>query len=109
MSNRWVIGGLVVAIAALSVYFAVAEKKNAGTAPVAQAEPEQRAPATPPGPVVLPAVVDVLDIDPLLDPPPIPKSEPAPPGVVVTTLDDEPPAAPTTPTAAPAVIPPAVD
>jgi len=57
---------------------------------------------------VLPAVVDVLDLDPLLDPPPPPRAEPAPPGVVVTALDDD-PAPPLRSVSAPATIPPAVE
>jgi hypothetical protein len=109
MTNRWILGGLVVGAAALTVYFVVAEKKTKDAPAAAHAEvPSAGAPVAP-TPVVLPAVVDVLDIDPLLDPPPIPPAEPAPPGVVVTALDDEPPAVAVAPVAAPPAIPPAVE
>lgn len=111
MKNRWLIGGLVVAAAALAVYFTVAEKKSKPGEPPPQAEASPQVPTAPTAPVVLPAVVDVLDIDPLLDPPPIPPSDPAgvtPGTAVVIAMDDEPPAVTPPVNAAPPAIPPAV-
>lgn len=108
MNRWWKIGGCVIGAAAIGLYFAFAEKKT--TSQPQAAAPEVAAPqsAKPQAAVVLPDVVDVLDIDPLLDPPPIPRVEPAPPGVVVTALDDD-PATPVQSVSAPATIPPAVE
>ena len=108
--NRWMIGGFVIGVAAVGLYFAFAEKKAKVAAPPLAASPDVPVSqaTTPQAAVVLPAVVDVLDIDPLLDPPPIPRAEAAPPGVVVTALDDE-PATPVQSVSAAATIPPAIE
>lgn len=108
MSNRWIIGGLIVGAVALAVYIGVAEKRSKAPPETVQAE-ISAAPVPAPAPQVLPTVVDVLDIDPLLDPPAIPPAEAAPPGVVMISFDEEPvvQAAPGMP--APAMIPPAIE
>lgn len=107
--NRWMIGGFVIGVAAVGLYFAFAEKKTKETPPPLAASPPVVANhAAMPQAAVLPNVVDVIDLDPLLDPPPIPRVEAAPPGVVVTALDDE-PATPVQSVAAPATIPPAIE
>ena len=107
--NRWMIGGFVIGVAAVGLYFAFAEKKATVPAtPLADSPEVKSNPPAKPQAAVLPDVVDVLDIEPLLDPPPIPRVEAAPPGVVVTALDDE-PATPVHSISAPATIPPAVE
>lgn len=108
MSNRMVAVGVLVAVVALAAYVGIAARKGPPAAGpnTAQADPQ---PAPPTGPQPLPPVVDVLDIDALLDPPPIPPSEAAPPGVVQIAFEDEPPAAAAPRTPAPATIPPAID
>lgn len=108
MSNRLIAAGLIVGAVALAVYIGVAEKRSEPTPAVVQvAAPAAPVPAA--SPKVLATVVDVLDIEPLLDPPSIPHSEPALPGVVRIAFEDDQPApvAPTTP--APATIPLAIE
>ena len=105
--NRWMIGGFVIGVAAVGLYFAFAEKKTT-VEPLAASQEAKSNPPAKPQAAVLPDVVDVLDIDPLLDPPPIPRVEAAPPGVVVTALDDE-PTMPVQSISAPATIPPAIE
>jgi hypothetical protein len=103
MKNRIIIGLLA---ACIGVWIYLASTKQAASVAVAVQEAAS-APATPPAsaappaPVVLAEVVEVIDIDPLLDPPARPMA-----GV---PFDAEPESAPISAPAAPARIPPAVD
>lgn len=65
-------------------------------------------PTPPPAPATLAAVVDVLDIDPLLDPPAAP-FDAAPTGPVVTAVGGDPVPQPVRPSSAVVPIPPADD
>ena len=62
-----------------------------------------------PAPAPLPVVVDVIDIDPLLDPPAGGASDPVPASPVVTAFGDDPVPQPVRPASAVAPIPRATD
>jgi len=108
--KNWLLPAVVVALAvALAVLVWVnlpAPPAPAPTEPPAGAAPP---PPTAAAPATLPAVVDVLDIDPLLDPPAGPASGPIPAGPVVTTFGDDPIPQPVRPASAVTPIPQADD
>ncbi|MDB5306851.1 MAG: hypothetical protein JWO38_1053 [Gemmataceae bacterium] len=90
--KKWVIGGAL--LAAVGIYFAFPPRTTSVPAVTTDPAPAGvAATPVPAAPVLLAKVVDVTDIDPLLDPPTIPVSEPAAPaGSALTAVGYEDPA-----------------
>lgn len=66
--KRWMLGGFIGAFVGVSIYLYMTKKPATQPVP-AQTAPAATKPVTTVEPVVLAQVVDVLDLDPLLDPP----------------------------------------
>jgi hypothetical protein len=98
MKNR-IIVGLLVACIGVWIYLALTKQPAPAPVVIETPPPAPPTPAVPPAPVALAEVVEVIDIDPLLDPPARP--------VTGAPFDIEPEAVPVS--TAPARIPPAVD
>ena len=109
MKNR-LLPAAVVALAVGLAYLASVKvlRPEPPAAPETPPTPAGR-PAPPAAPAPLSAVVDVLDIDPLLDPPADPESGSAPAGPVVTAFGGEPVPQPVRPAGGVVPIPPAED
>jgi hypothetical protein len=110
--KNWLLPAAVVGLAVALAYLAWVNLSPPHP-PASSETPVVVAPqATPPAPAALPAVVDVLDIDPLLDPPAGASSDPIPTSPVVTAFGDDPipePYRPYRPASAVAPIPRAVE
>ena len=99
--KRWLLGGIVGACVGVIIYLLATKKAEpAQPSAVPQPAPLVAAATPPPVPVVLPEVVDLVDLDPLLDPPAR--------AVAGAPFEAETRATPT-PSPAPERIPPAVD
>jgi hypothetical protein len=100
--KHWKLGALVGACVGVAVYLLATHKPEAVRIdePVA-AVARETVPPAPAAPVVLARVVEVIDLDPLLDPAPRPDS-----GV---PFEEESPTVPVSAPGAPAFIPPAGD
>ena len=84
----WLIGGILVGLLGVSLYLgAVKRSAPAQTPDVAIVLAEK--PKPPPVPLAVQQVVDVMDIEPLLDPPAIPPAESVSPGAVITRVGYE--------------------
>lgn len=107
--TRWAIGGTVL-LAGLAALACLGMTRSGPEIVVnAAVTPEPAPPVTaPPAGPELARVVDVTDIDPLLDPPPIPAAA-GPAAPVLTAVGFEEPAAPVAPTGDVPPIPPAVE
>ncbi len=108
--NRWWIGSIILGIGAIGLYLAFAEKKRETIVVTPRQVEVLPQPVPSPTPELRPLteVVDVLDIEPLLDPPAIPRAEGAPAGVVLTAMGEE-PSVPVHAISAPATIPLAIE
>jgi hypothetical protein len=96
-----IIVGLLTACVGVSLYLASTENPAAMPESAANVVTAASTPAAPPSPVVLPEVVEVIDLDALLDTPPKP--------VVGEPFDTPPALAPVSTPSAPRRIPPAMD
>lgn len=108
MSNRWLMGTLIAGVIGLAIYLGVVDKRKPPQPDTARGVAVQE-PSPVPAAQPMNALVDVLDIDPLLDPPAIPFSEPITDGVVQIAFEDDKPVPPPPATPAPAFIPPAIE
>jgi hypothetical protein len=108
--KNWLLPAAVVGLA-VAVAYLVGVTRHQPQPPASSEAPVDTAPpsATPPAPAPLPVVVDVIDIDPLLDPPAGGASDPVPASPVVTAFGDDPVPQPVRPASAVAPIPRATD
>jgi hypothetical protein len=105
--NKWLFPAAVVGLAVGLACLVLWVNKPQPVPPAPHDTPAAVAPAVvAAAPAPLPPVVDVLDIDPLLDPPSGP-SDAAPAGPVVTAFGDDPLPQPVRPASAVTPIPPA--
>jgi hypothetical protein len=109
--KKWLLPAVVVVLAVALAYFVWVKRhqprfldpSDYQTGAVTRSLPASPAPAA------LPAVVDVLDIDPLLDPPAAGGSDPVPASPVVTAFGGDPVPQPVRPASVVTPIPPADD
>ena len=109
--TRWAIGGAVVVLAAACFTRVGVPRSGPEIVVNGPVEPEP-APPPPPRPAPpreLARAVDVADIDPLLDPPPIPAADATPAPVLIAVGFEEPAASPTPAADAPPIPPAAED
>ena len=111
--KTWLIGATLVALLAASMVLTALKRNNSVSAVPAAPLPEIVEVASRPAPrepIVLPQVVDVTDIDALLDPPAIPRSDsPTVAGPSLIRVGYEEPAAATPQTSPAMPIPKAAD
>lgn len=107
--RKWLSGSAIVTVTAVGTYLVIPSPERAG--PPALVEAPSTAPSPGPAePAMLADVVDVTDINPLLDPPPIPLADPVERGPVLTAVGVEPTARhPVQPASAVTPIPRAID
>jgi hypothetical protein len=88
---KWWIGGTVIGLLAVSFYLASSKRSASISVPdngVTVVETSPRTPAIP-APLVLKDVVEVADLDSLLDPPAIARSDAVPAGPILTQVGYE--------------------